>query len=721
MAPNSRGRPRGRGRGRGRGARNSAISHSTEELQPNAIGEDVPAHDSQAVAGVSDVVGNRQAADPQATSEIPSQPLEPTGPAAELAEERPAQPAAEVDPEIQQQNILPNIDSSTNLNQTSQPVEVHNSSTAIPSSSTPAQPSSSDRPSSQPQPQRGTKKPGPGPRLPARRTKEEREALTRVEEERRRKAQGTSSSSSAPRGSTSRGRGFGWRDGRGGSGRGGARGGMIGGEAVASGPFSAGTVSAELKKRKRGGGIAGANQRSQGERVSREQEAEDREEIVVAGASGGSASRGAGAASKMKPTATTGAKSKGKGKQVKREGELDKDADGDITMLGLPKVKKEGAEGDQASDGGDEDESPRRDIDDIEHIDLTSDGDDVTGAREQRARSVRPFLAGLAPVRLPRRDHLADDPAIKRESSPTEAFSGGLDEGATGGMMDEGTQEERTRRRTNVKPKDVEFIRGERRWQGVYQDDEDGDVNIKQEPTDDTMDLDAAPEQPDVQQTLKEPPPSPEKKKKDRDTTKPRTSGFKSDFQTAQERDELERIRQDTQTLMQELGQAPLLGESAPSEIREGRVYLFQLPPVVPDLIRADLAVKQEQQQASADQSKPEGSASVISRPDKKPIKVEETDSANARHQNPNTPKLTSGIAGKLRVHESGRTTLNWGGTSMVLNMGSRLTYLQEVLVAKGLDDGDEGGSEGTKKEAYGLGVIRGKFVVTPDWEEIIP
>ncbi|KAF2238904.1 hypothetical protein EV356DRAFT_504240 [Viridothelium virens] len=679
--------------------------------------------DSQAVPGASNIVENDQAADPQATSEIQSEPEQSTAPAVELAEERPPQPAAEADPEIQQRGILPKTDSSTTPNQSSLSVEVPNASAAIPSSSPPTQPSSSNRPSSQPQPQRGTKKPGPGPRLPARRSKEEREALIREEEERRRKAQGTSSSSSAPRGPGGRGRGLGWRDGRGGSGRGGARGGIVGGEAVASGPFSAGTVSAEQKKRKRGGGIAGANQRSQGERVSREQEAEDGEEIVVAGASGGGARRGAGAgaASKSKSAATTGVRSKGKGKQVKREGESDKDADGDIAMLGLPKVKKEGVEGDHASDAGEGDESPRRDIDDIEHIDLTNDDDDVTGARDQRAKSVRPFLAGLAPVRLPRRDHLAYDPAIKRESSPTEALSGGLDEGAIGSMREESTQEEHTRRRTNVKPKDVEFIRGERRWQGVYQDDEDAEVNIKQELTEDAMDLDAAPEQSDVHQTPKELPSSPEKKKKDdKDTTKPKTSGFKSEFQTAQEKDELERQRQDTQTLMQELGQAPLLGESAPSEIREGRVYLFQLPPVIPDLIRADLAVKQEQQQAPADQNKPEGSASVISRPDKKPIKVEETDTANTHHRNPKAPKLTSGIAGKLRVHESGRTTLNWGGTSMELNMGSRLTYLQEVLVAKGLDDGDEGGSEGTKKEAFGLGVIRGKFVVTPDWEEII-
>jgi DNA-directed RNA polymerase III subunit RPC4 len=102
-----------------------------------------------------------------------------------------------------------------------------------------------------------------------------------------------------------------------------------------------------------------------------------------------------------------------------------------------------------------------------------------------------------------------------------------------------------------------------------------------------------------------------------------------------------------------------------------------------------------------------------------------------------NKPTLPTGHVGKLRIHKSGKATLDWGGTPLLLGMGADATFLQNVLIASVPEKkpviaaGDDGSKEkGKRKEGeeeqmdpavgMGMGQVRGKFVVTPDWDEIL-
>ena len=79
---------------------------------------------------------------------------------------------------------------------------------------------------------------------------------------------------------------------------------------------------------------------------------------------------------------------------------------------------------------------------------------------------------------------------------------------------------------------------------------------------------------------------------------------------------------------------------------------------------------------------------------------------------------LASGKVGKLRVHKSGRTTLDWGGTSLELHAGMEASFLQDIVIAKTYPPEERVGRDAG--QAMSFGRVFGKFVVTPDFEEIV-
>jgi DNA-directed RNA polymerase III subunit RPC4 len=146
---------------------------------------------------------------------------------------------------------------------------------------------------------------------------------------------------------------------------------------------------------------------------------------------------------------------------------------------------------------------------------------------------------------------------------------------------------------------------------------------------------------------------------------------------------------------------------------RDGMAYLFQIPPLMPQLLAP--SVKSEP-------SDPQPAPSALTqKPDPK-IKLEDggggfsqlsvTDSSN-------TTRFSSGLVGKMRVHESGRTTLDWGGTSFELTPANKVGFLQEVVNMEIIPEAkkvvpEEGG------DATSLGTVKGKFIVTPDWDVML-
>jgi len=111
-----------------------------------------------------------------------------------------------------------------------------------------------------------------------------------------------------------------------------------------------------------------------------------------------------------------------------------------------------------------------------------------------------------------------------------------------------------------------------------------------------------------------------------------------------------------------------------------------------------------------------------------RPAAVEDDDPVVTDSSGPRVQKLPSGAVGKLRIHKSGKATLDWGGTKLSVGMGGEVGFLQDIVVL-GLPDkkvGAEGAEGAAEKEdagpgwAMGMGQVKGKFVVTPDWSDVL-
>ncbi|GAB7351145.1 hypothetical protein MBLNU459_g1600t1 [Dothideomycetes sp. NU459] len=599
-------------------------------------------------------------------------------------------------------------------------------------------------------PTRGKKAVVAAPKFVGRRSKEDRAALEAAANAKR-----AEEMRNALREAKKAGRGRDRPDrGRGGK----ARGGFMGDserrirENVASGPFSAGTVTAEGSY---GGRRTGPSM----------------------GAFGGAGGGGGGGAG--------GGRGYGGGTRIKSEGGS---YGGSHAGTGAP---EDG--GYISSDADEGEEGPRKNID---YIDLASDDED--NARAGRAAST---FSSLAPIRVSRVEHREREKPVStdvksKQSIETAQAPDGTETTVEGEVATTATARTPSpvalrKGKGKQRAKDVEVVRTERKWKGAWEDSEDSDVEVqvKPEPTEDASEITAEPV--DIADIPIKESSSPESKRKSK--PRPRRHALPDEapeHQTLEEKREWERHHMDLEILRQELGEivlpppapAPAAepapdaqgdtemadagspaaappAEAAPAQDvpvdrRTDRVYLFQFPPVLPDLY-ATAAVKTEPPQspdlARKDKANPtaaplslddippstsnpeqakagaaNASSSSSSNTKDAPVKVEDDapSYSNSGHVQP------SGRVGKLRVHASGRTTLDWGGTSLQIGMGTDVQFLQDVIVARMFEreakegaDRDKDRADASKEpggEVMGLGQVRGKFVVTPDWEEIV-
>ncbi|KAG9519759.1 hypothetical protein KCV07_g4785, partial [Aureobasidium melanogenum] len=576
---------------------------------------------------------------------------------------------------------------------------------------------------------RGKKPIVPAPKA-VRRSKEDREALQK--EANARKAE---EARAALRDAKRAGRGRGDR----GRGRGGgkARGGFMGDsertirDVVASGPFSAGQVAADAgfrgQRRAVGGGFGGGGGGGGGGGYS--------------GASGGGGSSSTG------------------GPRIKSEGG---------PSYGNVNIEDGGYISSDLDEG---EEGPRKDID---FINLLSDDEQDTTATN----------ANMAPIRVNRVEHREREKPVAADASKSKAAIAESSHGAAVGAPGEAiaTTKERTASpelsRKQPRAKEVQVVRTERRWKGAWEDSSDDDLAIKPEPTDEESSITAAPLTENI--ALKESA-SPESRRKSKGkaaaTRKHVLPTEAPAMQTVEERREWERHHLDLEIIRQELGEIGLppskpasttnkdaegdtnmaegseqadLAEGAdaatslpptdqpststqppPPDRRTDRVYLFQFPPILPSL--APATVKPEPSSPTLSKKTPASTTAAIdldapsSTTNPKSTKQGTVPESAGQMHSP----FPAGLVGKLRVHASGRTTLDWGGTSLQVGMGTDVQFLQDAVVAKFADKSDVQGAKGKEEEeqqdeaafggeVMGLGQVRGKFVVTPDWEEIV-
>lgn len=429
-------------------------------------------------------------------------------------------------------------------------------------------------------------------------------------------------------------------------------------------------------------------------------------------------------------TSSGGARSGGSGyyggSAIKREA-----GTGDVDMGGMrPPINTE--DGGYISSDEDEAEGAKRDIDRMQVIDLTGDNEPEID---------NPFV----PVRLTRVPHKERAIGLQAEDSPDTSDDAEV-------ISDKKKGKQRAR--------DVEVTGTAavpKRPTTYSSSDTEGEPLIKQEPTDEEQTRPTTPEATNTHpgavltSPTHDPPSSPESKRKAKEKIKAtadacRVDGNESDierplephFQTQAEKDEWVRHYDDKQNIRHELGrlvshdvpQPDVEGDTTMTEetahlkrsrerqrLREEHVYLFQFPPVLPDL--KAISIKDE---ADVARSKGDGDGAMdIDEESVDPVTAATAKSATSKS---NRPSLPSGQVGKLRVHKSGKTTLDWGGTSMVLGLGAEATFLQNVLIAKVPEtkpkEGDKPLDQQEDAVGMGMGIIRAKFVLTPDWDEIL-
>ncbi len=419
-------------------------------------------------------------------------------------------------------------------------------------------------------------------------------------------------------------------------------------------------------------------------------------------------------------------------------------------------------------------DAPRVDIELINVISDDSDDDPViTGSRKvTTGRGKSTSKGGLKPVRLHRQEHkervtlVNTEPAIKIQSDSDEESP----------VIDELQSS-----RAPVKEKE---------FKGTYQDVEDARIKAEPGTAEHVMPMNlpfhATPSSPEPRIPIKEGTYSRGSKRKTKDPVnssaidlvgqeddaaasrqnhrKAKRPSKKKDkkpvIQTEEDRAEYERHMEDVAILANELGGLQGNLGAPPREAngdvpmedfevrdkKEGRLYLFQFPPVLPELYnplnekpKSKVEIKVEKNAEKATKTDEDVQMSGMSAKAKgkmkekvdltgdSVVKVEEVvelgpDGKPKKEEDKRRREEVvheEGWIGKLVVRASGKVELCWGGTNLAVGRGVDAGFLTTGVVVDMIEKGPLGGGPPEGK-ALSMGQIMGKFVVTPDWEKMV-
>ena len=126
--------------------------------------------------------------------------------------------------------------------------------------------------------------------------------------------------------------------------------------------------------------------------------------------------------------------------------------------------------------------------------------------------------------------------------------------------------------------------------------------------------------------------------------------------------------------------------EDKTKERCKDNMYLFQIPPNMPALVPVGAEVKKE---PDNDEDIPDAPAEVNikqeNNEDEDEVIIKSEDGPIGQKLptfEESLPKRTPGRVGKLRVHKSGRTTLDWGGITHNVAPGTNLSAAHSILMA---------------------------------------
>ncbi|GAO15779.1 uncharacterized protein UV8b_03100 [Ustilaginoidea virens] len=223
----------------------------------------------------------------------------------------------------------------------------------------------------------------------------------------------------------------------------------------------------------------------------------------------------------------------------------------------------------------------------------------------------------------------------------------------------------------------------------------DLDADIKPAPTDDDDDDD------DEAQAPPPPPPLPSAKKDLPRDPEERT------------------IQTDLDLLAGELGAVTVTDDAGGTRTEEpankdGRLYLFQFPPLIPPLreAAADPRVKREAADLAHEHADDEPQGEQEDQEDQEDREEEEEEAEGFRSQF--LPR--GGAVGKLHVRRSGRVQLDWGGMTLEMSPAAGMSFLTTAVMVEESDEKAQQGAAGG--ESIGMGKIMGRFVLAPTWSD---
>jgi hypothetical protein len=412
----------------------------------------------------------------------------------------------------------------------------------------------------------------------------------------------------------------------------------------------------------------------------------------------------------------------------------------------------------------DEEDEKGIDINKMQYIDLLTDDDseheDSASASVKPTRTRRTAWA-WNPVRLQRSEHIPRSVAVNTTASSTtsahirrKAKEAGIDADQVELMADDGGRP----MVKGVKSKGKEPVgkTEPRKWQGVFPDEDlDVETKVKQEIDGEAEGLMVDAESAPVIAS------DPKTKTADTTTKPAHEDGITTDIikpkkrrtpvslfsqpilRTPEDHAEWARYQDDMMAIVEELGpskpelpvdqdgNATVTATEMIPDRRRDLVYLFQLPPALPNLITSEevTALATEKQQAAKAQQEASEKAEEVRKDSKgkkasaKPrenrsdadAKVEEDnkDFAQKRAMGPR-PDINAtveedfqGHVGTLTVYESGTTVLDWGGIEFELGRGIG-TMLQEVTIV-----------DHAAATVSSMGQVAGSFVVRPSWDSL--
>ena len=364
------------------------------------------------------------------------------------------------------------------------------------------------------------------------------------------------------------------------------------------------------------------------------------------------------------------------------EGKSKPDANGDVPMHDFEDNNEYSSSEDEELKG-----QSRVDVEKLGVIDLTGDDDDLQ-------------FAPIRVARVPHKERNFGDKvstAIKQEDSAA-------------AKVDTIDGDENLKSNDKQQDRAVENTSETHGFQAVYSDsDTDSRPRIKPEPA---LEVD--------DQTTSDRPSSPETRRKGKEKIRARTlstaSAEEYDEEIEMQREEEQRRGKDLALIRDELGKTDAEGDTLMDQHRNEKIYLFQFPPILPDL--EPIYVKPDPESAN------EVDAADVMQIDGPSNTGNPIDLTSAGNQ----PKLAPGAVGKMKVHASGKVTLDWGGMSLSMGLGGKADFLQNVVstilpdqkVDSKDDDLDLIAASEDQGQVVNLGHVKEKFVLTPDWDALL-